>query len=292
MRFVLAALLWLLTTIGLAVAVPAGWVQQNVVDADGYAAFAQRAAADPALQRAVAGELTRQITQLAATDVTPAVVGLVASGFTASSAFPGQFAQANRLAHRWMFTNSVQSEVDTQGRWVVDLAPLLADGSFQQTLAAYNISVPSALPVPLTGNAPALLRPGQLGPLATWGPVAVVGLAAVTAALALLTTMVARRRGKAIAALGVSALLVGAAGWAGLEVGRHYVDAALAGATGDIHQIAESLAGQAISSMHQWLNMTLAIGGGLVILGLVFTLLGGIGRGSVREPAPIAAERR
>ena len=60
MRFVLAALLWLLTTIGLAVAVPAGWVQQNVVDADGYAAFAQRAAADPALQRAVAGEPARQ----------------------------------------------------------------------------------------------------------------------------------------------------------------------------------------------------------------------------------------
>ena len=144
MRFVLAALLWLLTTIGLAVAVPAGWVQQNVVDADGYAAFAQRAAADPALQRAVAGELTRQITQLAATDVTPAVVGLVASGFTASSAFPGQFAQANRLAHRWMFTNSVQSEVDTQGRWVVDLAPLLADGSFQQTLAASGVAAAGA----------------------------------------------------------------------------------------------------------------------------------------------------
>ena len=55
MRFVLTAMLWLVTTIALAVALPAAWAQQNVVDSDGYAAFSpQRAAADPALQQAVA----------------------------------------------------------------------------------------------------------------------------------------------------------------------------------------------------------------------------------------------
>ena len=32
--------------------------------------------------------------------------------------------------------------------------------------------------------------------------------------------------------------------------------------------------------------MTLAVGGGLVVLGVLFALLGGIGRRSVREPLP------
>ena len=48
-----------------------------------------------------------------------------------------------------------------------------------------------------------------------------------TGVFALLTLATARSRGKALAALGVSALLVGAAGWAGFEVGRRYIDDAL-----------------------------------------------------------------
>ena len=44
MRFVLTALLWIVTTVLLAVAVPAAWAQQNVVDEDGYARLAQDAA--------------------------------------------------------------------------------------------------------------------------------------------------------------------------------------------------------------------------------------------------------
>ena len=40
-----------------------------------------------------------------------------------------------------------------------------------------------------------------------------------------------------------------------------------------------------MSSMHQWLNVTLAVGGGLVVVGVILTLLGGIGHRPVREPA-------
>ena len=123
-----------LTTAALALALPVMWLQHNIVDADGYAALAQRAASDPALQQAVAGELTSQIGNLASADVSTAVVGALASSYTGGSSFPGQFAQANRLAHRWMFTNSVQSQLDSQGRWVVDLAPMLADSSPGKTV--------------------------------------------------------------------------------------------------------------------------------------------------------------
>ncbi len=284
MRFVLSALMWMLTTAAVALALPVMWLQHNVVDADGYAALAQRAASDPALQQAVAGELASQIGNLASTEVPTAVVGALASSYTAGSAFPGQFAQANRLAHRWMFTNNVQSQLDSQGRWVVDLAPMLADSSFQQTLSSYRIQVPQTLPVPLTENVPAAVRPGQLQRVATWGPWVSVGLAALAGVGALLTIAAARRRGKAIAALGVSLLLVGAAGWIGLELGRRYLDDMLGSVAGNPRQIAESFAEQAISSMHQWLNLALLGGGGLVLLGVIFTLLGSLGRRTVREP--------
>ena len=44
------------------------WAQKNVVDANGYAAFAQSAAKDPKLQQAMASELTTQIVSLASNE--------------------------------------------------------------------------------------------------------------------------------------------------------------------------------------------------------------------------------
>jgi hypothetical protein len=88
----------------------------------------------------------------------------------------------------------------------------------------------------------------------------------------------ARPRGKALAALGVSALLVGAAGWAGLEVARRFVYRALNSTTGDIRQVADAMVNHADGSMHQWLNLTLAAGGVLVVFGVLVSMLGGLRR--------------
>jgi hypothetical protein len=279
-RFVLATLLWLLTTLGLALVLPSAWVQKNIVDRSGYSAFAADAARDPQVQQAVAAELTTQVVALAAgngASISPDLVRGVATGYTMSPSFPGQFAQANVIAHRWMFSGSASS--DDSGRWVIDLGPMLADSSFRQTLDSFNISVPQTLSVPLTENAPAALRPGQLRPLATWGPWVSVGVTILTGVLALLTLAAAKARGKALAALGVSALLVGAAGWAGLEVGRRRVDDLLNNAPGDVRGIADGMIGHAIGNMHQWLNVTLAVGGGLVIIGVIVSLLAGLRKG-------------
>ena len=282
MRAVLTELLWLLTTLALAVALPAAWAERNLVDLDGYTAFTEQAAADPALQRAVANELTTQVVNLGYTGNERAIA-LIASSYTASADFPGQFAQANRLAHRWMFTDTVSSDTDPQGRWVIDLAPMLRDSAFSETLQRFNVSVPQSLPVPLTQNAPDSLRPGQLRPVAAWAPWVSVGAAALAAVFALLTLLSARSKGRGLAALGVSGLLVGAAGWAGLEVGRRRVESALADTSGDIRAIADALVRHATDSLHEWLNVALAAGGALVVLGVVFALLGGLRR-TVRTP--------
>lgn len=64
MRFLFAALLWLLTTAALAVTIAAAWAQSRLVDENGYAALTAPAAADPRVQHAIAGELTTQIVSL------------------------------------------------------------------------------------------------------------------------------------------------------------------------------------------------------------------------------------
>lgn len=280
MRFVATVFLWLVTTVALAVAVPSMWAQKTIVDENGYSAFASSAAKERDVQQAMADVLGTQLKKLVegtGYDVNTDVLRGAAGTYTASAAFPGQFALANSLVHRWMFTDSVR-QADASGRWEIDLSPMLSDSSFRQTLRDFGIEAPSTLEVPLTENVSNSVRPGQLRQLSTWGPWVSVGATIMTGVFALLTLAVARARGKALAALGVSALVVGAAGWAGLEVARRYINEALNRTTGDIRQVADAMVNHAEGSLHQWLNLTLAAGGALVVFGVVVSMLGGLRR--------------
>lgn len=265
-------LMWLLTTVLVALALPALWAQQHLVDRDGYAALARQAAAVPELQSAMATELTAQVGRLGP-DADSALVGRIARTYTASSAFPGQFAQANAFAHQWLFGDTAVAAVDPQGRWVIDFAPMLSDSAFAQTLRDYRVEVPSSVPIPLTDTAPAVLRPGSLAMVGRWGPWASGALAVLAVAAALVTVLSARRRGKAIVALGASALLVGGIGWAAMEYLDRYLAQGLDATSGSIRTVADVMAATATGSMHQWLNLTMVAGGGLLIVGVVVSLL-------------------
>lgn len=281
MRFLATLLLWLITTVALAVAVPAVWAQSTLISEDGYASLAMSAAQDSRLQDAMAGELTTQVIALGEDngyELNPELVRTVADSYTRNTGFPGQFAQANRIAHRWMFTGAVPSGNSTD-QWLIDVAPMLSDPSFSATLGTLDLQVPTTLTVPITVDAEEL-QPGKLRWLATWGPWAGIGIAVVAGVCALLTLAAARSRGKALTALGVSALLVGAAGWAGIEVGHGFVDSALNRTTGDIRTVAEVMVTHAEDSLHQWLNYTLLAGGALVVLGVIAAVLGSVLRSS------------
>ncbi len=283
MRFLAAisrVVLWLATTVALAVAIPAAWMQLHVIDADGYAAMAQKAAGDPALQSAMAAELTARAMALIAAHgggrypVDSSQVHDAASAFTAGRAFPPLFAQANRAAHGWLFNDPRSG--DNGNQWVVDVAPMLKDSSIQQLLSSYNVKVPANLTVPLTVSVPQPLRQGQLSRLSAWGPWVSIGAAALSGGCALLTLVAARRRGKALTSLGVSALLVGAGGWAGIEIGGRYINDALNRTTGDMRRIAEVMVGHAEASLHQWLNLTLLAGAALVGFGVIVAIVGSL----------------
>jgi len=277
-RFALTLVFWLVTTVALAVAVPAAWAQLNVVDEGGYAALAQKAAADPALQAAAASELsTRALALIAAHGggrypVDSSQVHDAATAFTAGPSFPTLFGQASRAAHRWLFTGAGSGD-----SWVVDLAPMLNDSSIRQILSRHNVKVPATLTVALTASVSSVsLRQGQLSRLTTWGPWVSIGAAALSGFCGLLTLAVARRRGKALTSLGVSALLVGAAGWAGIEVGGRYINNALNRTTDDIRQIADAMVGQAEAGLHHWLNLTLIAGVALVGFGVIVAIVGSV----------------
>jgi hypothetical protein len=281
-RFATTVVWWLAATVALAAAIPAAWAQRNVINSDGYSAMAQKAAADPALQSAAAAELTARAMALIAEHgggrypVDSSQVHDAANAFTSGPAFPPLFAQVNRAAHGWLFTDPRSGQ---NNEWVVDVAPMLKDSSFQQILSSYNVQVPANLTVPLTVSVPSVsepLRQGQLSRLATWGPWVSIGVAALSGFCALLTLVAARRRGKALSSLGISALLVGATGWAGIEVGGRYVDKALNHTTGDIRRIAEVMIDHAEAGLRQWLDLTLVAGAALVVFGVLVAVLGGL----------------
>lgn len=276
----MTVVLWLATTVALAVAVPAAWTQLHVVDADGYAAMAREAAGDPALQSAMAAELTTRAMALIAAQgshhpVDGSRVREAAGIFTAGPAFPPLFARANRAAHDWVFDGRSGRHGD---QWVIDLAPMLKDDALQELLNSYHVRVPANLTVPLTVSMPRQWRPGQLSPLTAWGPWLSIGAAALTVVCAMLTVVFALRRGKALTGIGVSALLVGAAGWAAIEAGGRYVNHALNHTTGDIRRIADVMVEHAESGLHQWLNVTLLAGAALVGLGVVGAVVGGLAK--------------
>ncbi len=287
MRFAATVVLWLATTAAMAIAIPAAWLQLNIVNEGGYAALTEKAAGDPALQSAMAGELTTRAMALIAErgggryPVDGSQVHDVASAFTAGPSFPPLFAQANRSAHRWLFTDPRPGQNTDQ--WAVDLAPMLQDSSLRQVLSSHNVKVPADLTVPLTVSMPSMsrsLRQGEFSRLAKWGPWVAIGSAALSGLLALLTLATARRRGRVLTSLGVSALLVGAAGWAAIEAGGRYVNDALNRTTGDIRRIAEVMVGHAEASLHQWLDLALVAGVVLVGLGVLVAILGGLRRRS------------
>lgn len=282
MRFLATLLLWLLTTAALAVAVPTAWAQHNLIDADGYAEFTASAARDAPLQQAMASLLANQIVSLAADNgygnLSPERVAEVTTAYTHNAGFPGQFAQANRIVHTWMFTNSIRRQDGSPDRWLIDVAPMLRDSSLQETLGNIDLQVPETLTVPITVPENSGLRPGQLSRLSTWGPWVSVGATIVAGVFALFTLAASRSRGKALGALGVSALIVGAAGWAAIELAQRRITAALNATTGDVRQVAQAMVDHAEASLHLWLNLTLAAGGALVVLGVIVSMLGGLRR--------------
>ncbi|AMT72762.1 hypothetical protein [Mycobacteroides immunogenum] len=275
MRFLFAVLLWLLTTAALAVTITAAWTQSRIVDENGYVALTAPAAADPRVQQAIAEELTTEIVSLSkkqGSRVNETQVAELTASYTSGPQFPADFASVNRMAHQWLFTNSSSAQRDSQGGWQIDVAPMIKSVVPQ----GLSVKAPETLKVSVTEDKLAGLTPGRLVPVARFGQLAVWIAFGLTLILAGLTQLAVRSRAKGLAGLGISALLVGAAGWAGLEIGRRYLERPLSRVTGDLREVADGVVTAAVSNAHHWLSLTMAVGGLVIVIGVVSGLVGGL----------------
>lgn len=275
MRFLFAVLLWLLTTAALALTVTAAWTQSRIVDENGYVALTAPAADDPRVQRAIAGELTTQIVSLGkkqGSRVNETQVAELTATYTGGPQFRADFASANRMAHQWLFTNSNSAQRDSQGSLQIDVAPMI------KSLVPQGLSIkaPETLKVSVTDDNLAGLTPGRLVQVARFGQLAVWISFGLTLVLAGLTQLAVRSRAKGLVGLGISALLVGTAGWAGLEIGRRYLDRPLNRVNDNLRDVADSLVTQAVGNAHHWLSLTMAAGGLVIVVGVVSGLVGGL----------------
>ncbi|MGH3724540.1 MAG: hypothetical protein ACRDUS_10500 [Mycobacterium sp.] len=275
MRFLFAVLLWLLTTAALAVTGAAAWTQSRIVDENGYVELTAPAASDPKVQRAIAEELTAQIVSLGkkqGSRVNETQIAELTSTYTAGPQFRADFASVNRMAHEWLFTNSSPVHRDSPGSWQIDLAPMI------KSLVPQGLSIkaPETLEVSVADDNLGGLTPGRLVPVARFGQLAVWISVGLTLVLAGLTQLAVRSRAKGLAGLGISVLFLGAAGWAGLEIGRRYLDRPLNRVTANLRDVADSLVTQAVSSAHHWLSLTMAAGGLVIVIGVVSGVLGGL----------------
>ncbi len=255
MRFAAVVLLWLLTTL---------------LGGAGFDRLAGRAAADEPLRTAVAGELSTQAVRLLAERGHPidlAPVRSAALDYVASPAFAAQFRAVARAGHDWVF--------DGAGPFTVDIAPMLRDDAFAGLLAAHDARVPDALTVPVAAPLGPVWR-DRLHLVAVWGPWAGPGLAVLAGLLGAATVGAARRRGRALAGLGVGGLLIGAGGFAGMEIGRAKLAGVLNHTSGDLRRIADAGLALIEADLHDRLTAVLLGGAGLVGVGVTVALAGAL----------------
>jgi len=253
-----------------AVAVPAIWVDRNVVDEDGFVALSAPLGQDAGFQQRLAAAAVGTIDTSSIPDALAGVVQPVAEAaagsLTGLPGYPAAWEESLRKSHRLNFADpsSLPAEADTGTSPTLDVAPLVG-------LAVEELSRTTGL----TLEAPeqTLINVGQpdqrqwierTSAYAPLGYSLAVG-AGIALALALVS---ARRRWTVFVSAGVGALLLAALWTFGSKLAR---DAVAATASGNevADMFKDAFVAAASSSFHSWISGTAVAGGVLLAAGLV-----------------------
>ena len=253
-----------------AFAVPAIWLDRNVVQEDGFVALAAPLGQDAEFQQRLAAAAVGTIDTGAIPD---ALAGLVkpvleaaASSLTALPGYPAAWEETLRKSHRLSFAGpaSVPAEPDSPSSLTLDVAPLVA-------LATEELARTSGLP--LTAPEQTLVNVGEpeqrqlverVSVYAPLGYSLAVG-AGIAFALALVS---ARRRWTVVFATGLAALALAGLWAAGSQLAR---DAVLGTASGNglADMFKDAFVAAASSSFQPWVSGAAITGGVLVAAALV-----------------------
>lgn len=276
MRTFVSALAVLIGLLMAAVAVPAMWVDRNIVQEDGFVALTAPLGKDPAFQQGLAsaavGSLASDRIPAALTDLARPILDSAAKSLTSLPGYPGAWTETLRKSHRLNLADpsTLPPEVDGVSALTLDVAPLVG-------LVASQVA--GATSLPLQAPDQVLINIGQsnqrqlLERVSAFAPMGYAAGAGAVIAFAL-ALVAARRRWTVLAGTGVGVLVL-AGGW---KLAADAAGGAVA-RTGGGSEVAEifkrEFVAAAAESYGQWIIVAAVAGGILLVLGLVLRSVGG-----------------
>ena len=260
-----------------AVAVPAMWVERNIVQEDGFVALTAPLGKDPAFQQRLATAAVDSVASGAnipdfLTELARPVLDKAAQSLTGLPGYSDAWAETLRRSHRLTFADpsTLPPEADGTSSLTLDVAPLVG-------LVAKQVSDATTLPLETPGQV--LIQIGQsdqrqlIERVTVYAP---MGYAvAVGAGIAFVLAFVAaRRRWTVLVGMGAGALALAGA-W---KLASDAAGAAVAG-TSSGSDVAELFKNEFVAacsaSFGQWIVFAAIAGAALLVTGLAVRAAGG-----------------
>jgi hypothetical protein len=266
-----------------AVAVPAMWVDRNIVQEDGFVALTAPLGKDPAFQQRLASAAVngigfggQQLPDALAAVVKP-ILDDAAQSMTAMPGYSDAWAETLRRSHRLSFADprTLPPELDGTTSLTLDVAPLVG-------LVVARVSAVS--PVPL--KAPDQVRIGigqsnqrqlieRVSAYAPMGSAVAVG----SAIAFILAFVAARRKWTVLVGTGIGALVLAAVWKFGADAAGRLVLGT--GSGNDVAAIFKrEFVAASTAGFGQWIVVALVAGAVLLVAGILFRVVG------ARRPAP------
>jgi hypothetical protein len=248
----------LLAIVAAAVAVPAFWVNDRVVDRDGFRETVAPLADNTTVQKYIADEITAQVSSQAPL-VPDALIAPLAQTYTKSDNFQQDFADAMIQQHDWLFKEPTPED---EGRVMsLDLTDMVNRVIADVGLGGVQIEGP--ILVPLSDSAQSGLEAGRYHNLGDQIGVLAIGALVIAVIATLIALIVARRRGLVLLAVGFGVILGGIATWLlGEGVQNRALDE-VSGADDSAREVADIIVAKVVDDMQ---NVGLiAVGAGVAV---------------------------
>ncbi len=269
MRLFLACVAWLVAVLAGGVALTTGWVATHVTSEDGWVRLTETFATDPALEKALVEQVTDELASSKVPAILrPAVREGVAAAARRAVEDPG-WSEAWRESQRR--SHALVLHADDSDRLTVDIAPM-ADYVLDRVTGDLPVPVdaPDRLLVRLDSDVePSTFERIRQAPDVALAAVVVTGLASSVVLLA------ARRRGRALVALGVGGLLVAGAGLVLGDVLLPNLTDRTSASTQLARSVTDLLAGRVADSLRGWVLVTGAASLGVALVGALATVVAG-----------------
>ena len=285
MRTFVSAAAVLIGLLMAAVAVPAMWVDRNIVQEDGFVALTAPLGKDPAFQQRLATATVDSLASSAQipealTELARPVLDHAAQTLTGLPGYSDAWAETLRKSHRLTFADpgSLPPEVDGASSLTLDVAPLVG-------LVAKQVAEATTLPLEAPGQV--LIHIGEsnqrqlIERVTAYAPMGyAVALGACIAFV--LAFVAARRRWAVLVGMGVGALVLAGA-W---KLASDAAAAAVAG-TSSGNDVAELFKDEFVAacaaSFGQWIVIAAVAGAALLVAGVAVRVAGARKQGRIEH---------